>query len=226
MTSLALAVLFLLATHFSSSTPMRAWFVARWGEGPWMGAYSLVSFVAFGWMVQAWRTAPVVWLWGPAPWAVHLASALVPLGFILVFGSVSAPNVMGMGGEEAGRNPDPARGVARITRHPMLVGTGLWAVAHLAANPDVASWWLFGGMAALSFGGAAAIDTKRRRRDPEGFAQFAAVTSVVPFAAILAGRQRWPVERLMAVQIAGGVALTALVGLAHPWLLGVPAFPS
>ena len=47
-----------------------------------------------------------------------------------------------------------------------------------------------GGVLVLALGGTAAIDAKRRRGFGEQWMQFAAVTSNVPFAAIVAGKNR------------------------------------
>src|SRR5262249_8515551 len=49
---------------------------------------------------------------------------------------------------------------------------------------------LFGSLLVLALGGTAAIDAKRRRSFGEQWMQFAAVTSNVPFAAIVAGKNR------------------------------------
>jgi protein-S-isoprenylcysteine O-methyltransferase Ste14 len=38
-------------------------------------------------------------------------------------------------------------GIVRVTRHPFLIGVGLWAVVHLVANGDVASFIFFGAFA-------------------------------------------------------------------------------
>ena len=40
--------------------------------------------------------------------------------------------------------------IRRVTRHPMMIGTLLWASVHLLANGDLASTILFGGFAAWS----------------------------------------------------------------------------
>jgi len=80
--------------------------------------------------------------------------------------------------------------MVRITRHPFLWGVALWALVHLIVNGDLASLILFGSLLVLALGGTAAIDAKRRRSFGEQWMQFAAVTSNVPFAAIVAGKNR------------------------------------
>jgi uncharacterized membrane protein len=80
------------------------------------------------------------------------------------------------------------RGMIRITRHPFLWGVALWALVHLAANGDLASTIFFGSLLVLALGGTTTIDAKRRRVFGDAWQRFADVTSNVPFAAILTGR--------------------------------------
>jgi uncharacterized membrane protein len=88
------------------------------------------------------------------------------------------------------QGPDIARGMVRITRHPFLWGVSLWALVHLIVNGDLASLILFGSLLVLALGGTATIDAKRRRSFGEQWMQFAAVTSNVPFAAIVVGKNQ------------------------------------
>jgi uncharacterized membrane protein len=62
--------------------------------------------------------------------------------------------------------PEPARGVLRITRHPVMWGVGLWAAVHLVANGDLASLLFFGGFLLTALGGAWHLD--RRLAATEG----------------------------------------------------------
>jgi uncharacterized membrane protein len=80
--------------------------------------------------------------------------------------------------------------MVRITRHPFLWGVALWAAVHLVVNGDAASVVLFGSLLLLAVGGPFSIDAKRRRKFGEHWAAFAEATSDIPFAAILAGRNR------------------------------------
>ena len=83
-------------------------------------------------------------------------------------------------------------GVIRITRHPQMVGQAMWSAAHLAMVGSsfnaLTSALLVGHHLFACWNG------DRRLRDEHG-AAFDAVaerTSVVPFAAILDGRQTLP----------------------------------
>ncbi len=223
MTSLVLAALFLLVTHFSSSTPLRPAVVRRIGEKPWLGLYSLVSFAAFTWLIVAWRAAPIVWIRPPSVGARHALLALMPLSVLLVVAGALSPNpatVMKEG--HLGEEPS---GVLRITRHPTLWGTGLWAVLHMAANPDVASWWMFGAIGVLSFAGMSLQDHKKRRDLGIPWRQWEAATSVVPFAAIIAGRTRMRLDGGLAWHVGIAAVVYAAVLFGHPWIAGVDVVP-
>ena len=116
---------------------------------------------------------------------------LVLIAFIFVVVGLATPSPTRVGMEsKLAQGPDIARGMVRITRHPFLWGVALWALVHLIVNGDLASLILFGSLLVLALGGTAAIDAKRRRSFGEQWMQFAAVTSNVPFAAIVAGKNR------------------------------------
>src|SRR3546814_15873667 len=84
----------------------------------------------------------------------------------------------------------PAVGILSITRHPFLWGTGLWALSHLLANGDLGSIVMMGGIDILSFGGMQHIDQRRESHLGASWGPMKLTTSVVPFAAALAGRTK------------------------------------
>lgn len=223
MTSLALAGLVLLLTHFSSSTPVRPAVVARIGEPAWLGLYSLVSLACFGWLATAYAQAPTVWMWAPSVWALRVPLIVMPVAMVLLVASLTTTNPAMVAMDGALDAADPAVGLLRITRHPMLWAFGLWALAHMVANPDVASWWFFGSIATLSLVGTRAQDVKKQRDLGHRWAHYAAVTSNVPFVAILTGRQTWPRELRLVPQVLGGIAIYVIFGLLHPLVFGVDA---
>ncbi|MBK3797938.1 NnrU protein [Azospirillum brasilense] len=188
---LSAAGLFLLLTHFGiSSTPLRAALVGRLGEKPYLGLYSLVSALAFWWLVAAYNAAPHVPVWSPVGGLAWVPVLLVPVALFLLVAGLSTPNPTSVGQERllAG-DREPVRGILRVTRNPFLWGVGLWAVAHMVPNGDLASLILFGTLALLALGGSVLIDAKLARRLGADWDRYAARTSNLPFAAILAGRQ-------------------------------------
>lgn len=188
---LSAAGLFLLLTHFGiSSTPLRAALVGRLGEKPYLGLYSLISALAFWWLAAAYNGAPYVPLWPPAGWLAWVPVLLVPVALFLLVCGFSTPNPTAVGQEKLlTGDREPVRGILRVTRNPFLWGVGLWAVAHIVPNGDLASLILFGTLALLALGGSVLIDAKMARRLGADWDRYAARTSNLPFAAILAGRQ-------------------------------------
>jgi uncharacterized membrane protein len=223
MTLLLLAALFLPLSHFGiSSTSLRSVLIERLGERPYQAFYSLVSFAAFVWLIVAYRRAESLPIW-IAPHLVKLtALPLVLLAFLLVVVGLTTPNPTTVGAEALFDRPNIARGILRITRNPFLWGTALWAFAHIVVTGDVASFLFFGSIATLGLLGASLLDAKKARRHGERWERFAAVTSNVPFRAILEGRQKVVLGEVGVWRIVLAVALFALVLFAHPRLFGRP----
>lgn len=224
--SLALAALVWFLLHAAiAGTGLRFLLVGRFGEKAYRSAFSLASITSLWWLVQSYRQAPFVQLWvTPRPLEL-VPLVLVPLAFVLLVGAFTAPNPSSVGGEKLLGRDEPARGLLRVTRHPFLWSVVLWAVAHLLVNADVGSLLFFGSLALTALRGAFDIDGKRRRTNPEEFARFEAKTSNVPFAALLAGRNRLVLAELW-LPVTLGVAL-ALASIAlHPRVFGARAVPA
>jgi uncharacterized membrane protein len=222
MNLLLLATAAFLLVHVGlASTPLRPALVGTIGEGPYRGVFSVLSLAALVWMGFAYAGAPreVLWVAGPALRAVPLV--VMPVALLgLVLGN-SAPSPAAMGPAARGDDPEPARGILRVTRHPGNLSIALWAAAHLAANGDAASVAFFGGLLLLAAAGPALIDRRRRAGGDAAWARFEAVTSIVPFAAILAGRNRFVPGELGWKRVAVALALYAALIWVHPWLFGV-----
>jgi uncharacterized membrane protein len=227
MGNLAAATAFFLAIHFGvSGTPLRARLVHATGEKAFRGLFSLASLAGLVWLVIAYRRAPHVELWAPLVILKPIAAPLVLIAFLFaVIGlATPSPTVAGME-SQLSRSDAPVRGIVRITRHPFLWGTALWAVVHLIINGDLASLILFGSLFVLALGGTVSIDKKRRDRFGEHWNRFALATSNVPFAAITSGRNHLG-EALREIGIVRpliAVAIFAAAFALHARLFGVPA---
>lgn len=229
MLELCLATLFFLGIHLAvSGTRLRDALVGRLGERTYMVIFSLASLAGISWMSRAYAAAPATPLWGQIVDLRGPVLLVVFFAFLLAFVGVTTPSPTAAGGEARLDDPEPARGILRITRHPFLWGVALWAFAHLLVNGDAASLVLFGGLLGLALAGPASIDAKRARRHGQRWERFAARTSNLPFAAVAAGRNRLgPVVReigwwrpLLAV------ALFAVALIAHRALFGVSPLPA
>jgi uncharacterized membrane protein len=223
MLELVVAVTLFVVSHFVlAGPPVRGLLVGRLGEGPFQILYAIVAAALIAWSVVAYGAAEVVPWWGRPAWSGPLAIVVMPFAFILVVGAYTTPNVMAVRGEALARRDDPVPGIMRITRHPMMWGVALWAATHLAANGDAASAVFFGGFLVLALGGMVMIDAKRRARLGADWERIAAVTSLVPFAAILGGRTRLAWGEIGPWRVALGLAAYGFFLLAHRWVTGVP----
>ena len=146
MTILILGLIVFIGSHaFSMAREPRARAIARLGEGPYKGLYSLVSLIGLAlivWGFGAYRAGGYTQVWNPPVWTRHLAVLLVWFAFV-AFAAAYLP----------GR-------IRRALKHPMLAGLKIWALAHLLANGDLGSMLLFGGL--LAWAVVARISTKRR----------------------------------------------------------------
>lgn len=220
---LALATLVFLATHFVTSTPLRGSLVEAIGEKAYLGSYSLVSFATLGWMAWAYARAPHVPLW-QVPGVQLWPLVVMPFSLILVAAGLMTRNPTLVGQEGALRSGEPARGILRVTRHPMMWGFALWAAVHLVARGDAAAAVFFGGFLVLALAGTALIDARKADALGEDWRRFAEVTSNVPFTAIVEGRNRLVFAEIGWKRILPGLGLYAVLVVAHPWIFGVRAY--
>lgn len=144
---LGLAV-FLGAHVFVTRRDARSALIARIGEGPYKGLFSLVSLIGLVLIVYGYgyyRAYEWIDVWYPPVWTRHLAAALVLPAIILIVAAYI-----------------PGK-IKTTLKHPMLAGVKLWAVAHLLANGDLGSIILFGSILAW-----AVFDriTLKHRSDP------------------------------------------------------------
>lgn len=183
MVLLVLGLAVFVGIHLVPSVPsLRQALVARLGERPYRAVFSLVSFVGLGLLIAGKANAAFVALWQPPAAGRYVAGVLMPFAFVLL----AAANMPG--------------NVKHFTRHPMLWGVTLWAGGHLAANGDLASVILFGGLGAYSLFDMWSANRRGARKS----------------------ETRYPLTRDLAVVAAGLVAYVAFL-LLHPYLFGVPA---
>ncbi len=206
-----------------SARPLRDRLLARLGEGGFMGLYSVVASVGLGLAVLGWAEAPFVAVWDPPTWTRWVPLLTMPL---VLLGQVAgyttpSPTVAGMADTVA---TEP-RGIHRITRHPANITSALWALAHLTTNGDLAGIVLFTSVAILGVAGSLHIDARRARSHPEEWARYTALTSVVPFVAILQGRNRLVLREIGAWRLVGTVAAYGGILASHQWLIGASPWP-
>lgn len=221
MALLVLMALLWLGLHIGvAGTRLRAAVVARLGgEGRFRGAFSLLSALLLLAMVLAWRGAETTFLWS-APPGLRWALALVMLLAFILFMASHRRNPTAVGGKGLDEEP---RGIQRVTRHPMLWSFALWAGAHVIGNGDTASLVFFGAFLVTALAGMPSIDAKLAERAPAAWLAFASRTSVLPFGAILSGRNRLALREIGWMPPVVGLLLWAAMLHFHRGIFGVPA---
>jgi len=216
-TSLYLAAaLLLFVSHAVPSWPgVRPALVARLGRPGFMALHSVLSLAALTLFVVAYRDVDTTgFVFTPAGWAHQLAVALMPVAFVLIAARLSTK-----AGEPL--SPREPAGIYRVTRFPGSLGLLLWAVLHLQATGDARRVVLFATMAAIALFAMVKNDWVLRRARSAAARTFREETSVVPFAAILAGRQRFVWHEIGWARLLAGVAAWAVVLEAHRFVFGV-----
>ncbi|MFM9977613.1 MAG: NnrU family protein [Sphingomonadaceae bacterium] len=209
MTALALALAAFVGTHLLMSHPLRRAMVAQLGSNGFMIVYSLVSFATLGWVVWAFREAPVgAYAWPPGEGVQALATVIMFAASVLLVGSLAGnPALPDPRAESLAAGP--ARGVFAITRHPMMWSFALWALAHVLVSPRPPVMLLTGAIALLALVGAAGQDAKKAVLMGPAWQDWVARTAFVPFAKGGA----WPGR----TALVGGTVLWLLASWAHPW---------
>lgn len=226
--ALIAATLAFVGGHFLlSSRPVRPLLNARVGERGFRLVYSAAMVATLVWMLAAYRSAPFVPVWDPAPAFGWVPLLVMPLASILLVAGLTSPNPTLVGGERFldGAPGSPAVGILSITRHPFLWGTGLWALSHLLANGDLASMVMMSGIAVLSFGGMRHIDLRRESNLGASWGPMKLTTSVLPFAAALTGRTKVDWRGIGWWRPALGLVVYAALLHLHSGLIGVSPLP-
>ncbi|MEB3292032.1 MAG: NnrU family protein [Synechococcales bacterium] len=110
-------------------------------------------------------------------------------------------------------------GIIRISRHPQMVGQVIWCVAH--------TLWIGSSFMLVTCAGLIAHhlfavwhgDRRLRQRYGEAFDKLKARTSVIPFAAILDGRQTLVLTEFLKPAYVGVAGFVGLFWVLHPILI-------
>ena len=190
LTLLILGLAVFIGTHaVTTRRGLRADLIARFGAQTYKIVYSIASFVGIiliGYGYARYRAEGWIDVWYPPAWTRHLTVLLVWPAIICFVAAYS-----------------PGR-IKTALKHPMLVGTKLWALAHLISNGDLGSIILFGAIL-----GWAVFDriSLKRRTDPGA--------PPIPVGGV----------RQDIIAVVGGTVLYLALGfLFHPYVIGVKAF--
>jgi hypothetical protein len=139
---------FIGAHVFITRRAARAAVIARLGELPYKGLFSLVSIlglVLIGAGYAEYRSSGWIAVWDPPNFTRHITVLLMWPALIMI----TAAYIPG--------------DIKRTLKHPMLAGVKLWAVGHLISNGDLGSIVLFGSILAWAVYDRISL---KRRTDP------------------------------------------------------------
>lgn len=148
--------------------------LARMGEKPFKGVYSLLSLAGFVLLVWGYGQARQlgVMLWNPPTAMRHIAALLTLLAFVL-WAASGVP-----------RNQIKAK-----LHHPMVLSVKVWALAHLLANGSLADTVLFGSFLLW----AVVLFAASRKRDRREQTVYPAGTASMTIVTVVAGLAFWAV---------------------------------
>ncbi len=200
--------------------PLRQRLIARLGPMGFTISFSLVAWLTFGLGVSVYAAHAGEGPAGPGL-GTHGAAraalvAMIALGIALMSGAFAGyPTSPFAFSRQQERGP---RGLERVTRHPFFVGTALLGIAHALLATRAVGAVFMGILGVYSLIGARLQDEKLAVLRGDSYARFAAESSILPFAAIVAGRQRLVPSELPYRAMLLGLGLTVALRALHDHL--------
>ncbi|NJK29975.1 MAG: hypothetical protein HC851_03875 [Acaryochloris sp. RU_4_1] len=110
-------------------------------------------------------------------------------------------------------------GIIRICRHPQMVGQVIWCMAHTLWIGTSFTLATSLGLIGYHFFGVWHGDQRLSRRYGEAFAAVKARTSVIPFQAIIQGKQHLQLQEFLRPAYLGVAGFVWLFWIAHPLMM-------
>lgn len=223
MGPLILAGALWLALHIGlAGTRLRDALARPLGEQGFRGLFSLLSVAVFAGLIYAFIHAPRTPLW-VTPEGLRWLLALLMLPALFLF--LGSLGTVSLNPADAGTRREAARGILRLTRHPMMCAFTLWALVHIIGTGELSALLFFGAFGLTATLGMPSIDAKFARRDPLRWQRMADETSILPGGAILAGRNRLVWGEIGWVLPLLSLVLWLALLLLHRRLFGVAPVP-
>ena len=163
----------------------------------------------------------VLWQVQGEPWVQPTVWWLSAISFIFLYPSTF--NLLEIAAIKQPQVHLYEKGIIRITRHPQMIGQVIWCIAHLL--------WIGSSFTLLTCVGLVghhlfAVWHGDRRLESRYGKTFLAVkerTSIIPFLAILQGRQTFNIGEFLKPAYVGIAGFIALLWWGHPWLMVMTA---
>ena len=234
MWSLALSSAFFLTIHLMiSGTILKQQMIQAIGTRTYMLLFSIFSIVGFMWMVLSYSPATldpqnIIYFshdFKKSIYGTAIRFCVFPLNFIgwnlIVLGMLSkSPTKL----SAVKQLPEKSIfGIIRLTRHPILIGISIMCISHMISNGELAGLIFFGALGSLCVLGAHSIDHKRLEQYGEPYEKIMRLTSIMPGAAIAAGRTAFEPNEIGVLRVALSVSSFTSIVVLHEILFGAPA---
>jgi uncharacterized membrane protein len=222
-----LGLLLVFALLHSGGASLRAWGAERIGERAWRLLFAAVSIpsavVVVAYFLAHRYDGLRLWNLQDQPWIVPLVWTGTTISFLFLY-----PATYNLLEIPAVLKPQVrlyATGIIRVSRHPQAVGQILWCATHLLW---IGSSFMVATCAGLIAHHLFAVwngDRRLRHRFGEAFEELKASTSVIPFRAVLDGRQQLVAAEFLRPAQLGIAVAVGVFWWAHRFIgLGATAF--
>jgi len=187
---LALAMGLFIVSHLAlPAAILRHRLTRMLGEWGYLAGYSLISIALLAWMINVYKASPHIEIFTPNTAMRHASLTLMMLASFFLASGLLSRNPSTVQAAKLDWKPQ-AKGIFKITRHPVMWGFAFWGISHALANGHAAALIFFGGMAVVALGGAMHLDHRKRMLLGDEWIAFEAETSFVPLVAIATGKTR------------------------------------
>ena len=225
MLELTFAALAFMGSHMIlSHGAIRKGLVTRLGPWSFRLGYSLIAFATFVWLAQAYGAALRVDLFNPHITLKHMPLTLMAFASFFIISGYTIANPSAIVLENMDRG-DAIPNILKITRAPAMWSVALFAFSHMLANVDPASWIFFGTLMVSALAGGWHLDQRKNEEGEEKWEILVAVTSFIPFAALLSQRTTLEIRELGWWRIALGLGLYGALLMARKVVIGVSSMP-
>jgi len=215
-----LALLLGFAVLHSGGAALRSRAEARIGARAWRLIFAAVSVpaavVVIGYFLQHRYDGLRLWNLQDQPWIVPVVWGGTAVSFLFLYPATY--NLLEIPALQRPQVRLYATGIIRVSRHPQAVGQVLWCATHLL--------WIGSSFMVVTCAGLIAHhlfavwhgDRRLRTRFGPAFEELEAATSVLPFRALLDGRQQLPLAELLKPAYGGILIAVGAFWFAHRWI--------
>ncbi|QNI69547.1 15-cis-zeta-carotene isomerase protein family [Cyanobium sp. NS01] len=222
-----LALLLAFAVLHSGGASLRQWGVARIGERAWRLIFAALSIpaavVVVGYFLAHRYDGVRLWDLQAQPWIVPVVWVGTAISFLFLY-----PATYNLLEIPALLKPQVrlyATGIIRVSRHPQAVGQVLWCATHLLWIGTSFTLVTCAGLIAHHLFAVWNGDRRLHNRFGPAFEELRASTSILPFRAVLDGRQRLVASEFLRPAQLGIVIAVGLFWWSHRFIgVGATAF--